>query len=325
MGHRDFRSGNEIVIECNETTGYVSDIQRFSLHDGPGIRTLVFMMGCPMKCEWCCNPEGQKNYPQLRYIANRCSCGVKCDAPCARVCPNNAVTMTSAGDIKMDWELCDSCGHCTEVCLYGARTMLGSKMTVDEVLTEVEQDRSFYSRSGGGVTIGGGEPLVQFEFTLELLKLCKERFLHTAVETCGHAPWKQLKEVSEYADLMYYDIKQIDSDRHIELTGVSNNLILRNAQKVLSEGVKCEVIVRTEIVPGCNDTEENIGSIARFVAESGGEKMELLPYHSLGSSKYAQLGMRYELTEVKPPTDKRMNVLRKIVESSGLREMTGVY
>ena len=203
--------------------------------------------------------------------------------------------------------------------------MLGSKMTVDEVLVEIEQDRPFYNRSGGGVTIGGGEPLVQFEFTLELLKACKERSLHTALETCGYAPWKHLKRVSQYVDLMYYDIKHLDADRHKELTGVSNELILRNAKKVLSEGMQCEVIFRTEIVPGCNDTEENIGIIARFVAESGGEKMELLPYHSLGSSKYAQLGMRYELTEVKPPTEKRMNVLKKIVESSGLREMTGVY
>jgi pyruvate formate lyase activating enzyme len=311
--------------EYKEISGSISNIQRFSLHDGPGIRTLVFMQGCPLQCKWCCNPEGRKNYPQLRYIAAKCSYGIKCDAPCARVCPNNAVTVTSSRKLKMDWALCDSCGKCAEVCLYGARTMLGSKMTVDEVLAEIGQDRSFYNRSGGGMTIGGGEPLLHFEFTLELLKACKEWFLHTAMETCGHAPWKHLKKVSEYLDLMYYDIKHMNPERHRELTGVSNDLILRNAQRVLSGGVKCEVIVRTEVVPGCNDREDDIRAIARFVADSGGEKMELLPYHSLGSSKYNQLGMAYGLSEIKPPTEGKMRKLRGIVESFGLREMTGIY
>jgi len=325
VSRRGSPSNSKIVSERSGTVGYVSDIQRFSLHDGPGIRTLVFIMGCPLQCKWCCNPEGQKNYPQLRYIATKCSCGIKCDAPCARVCPNDAVTVTSAGELKMDWELCDNCGQCTEVCLYGARTMLGSKMTVAEVLAEVEQDSSFYNRSGGGVTIGGGEPLVQFEFTLKLLEAGKERFLHTALETCGHVSWKHLKEVSEYVDLMYYDIKHLDADRHRELTGMSNDLILRNARKTLTGRLGCEVIVRTEVIPGCNDTEEDIRAIARFVAESGGEKMELLPYHALGSSKYTQLGISYELSDTRPPTEERMNTLRKIVESSGLKEMTGVY
>jgi len=202
--------------------------------------------------------------------------------------------------------------------------MLGKGMTVEEIMDEIEKDRAAYRKSGGGVSLGGGEPLMQFEFVLELLKRCKERFLHTALETCGHAPWEHLKEVSEYLDLLYYDIKHMDPEKHKELTGVSNELILSNARKVLSGEVECDVIVRTEVVPGCNDSEESIKAIARFVAESGGKMMELLPYHALGSSKYKQLGLEYELTEVRPPADEQMERLRSIVRSFGLKEMTGV-
>jgi pyruvate formate lyase activating enzyme len=203
--------------------------------------------------------------------------------------------------------------------------MLGRRMTIAEVLAEIEQDRCFYNRSGGGVTIGGGEPLAQSEFVLELLKRCQARFLYTAVETCGHVPWRHLKEASEYLNLLYYDIKHMDSIRHKELTGVSNELILRNAKRVLSGKIKCEVIIRTEVVPDCNDSEKDIEAIARFVVESGGKMMELLPYHALGSSKYRQLGMEYALTDIKPPTEEQMQRLRETVESFGLKEMTGVY
>jgi pyruvate formate lyase activating enzyme len=193
------------------------------------------------------------------------------------------------------------------------------------VLSQIELDRPFYNRSGGGVTLGGGEPLAQFDFTLELLKNCKKRFLHTALETCGQAPWQQIKQVAEYLDLVYFDIKLMDPQKHKEFTGVANGLILANARRVLSGEVTCEVIVRTEVIPGCNDTEEAIAAIAKFVAEASGQKMELLPYHALGSGKYRQLGMPYQLTEIRPPSDERMAELRKIVESFGLKEMTGVY
>jgi len=308
-----------------EITGYVSNIQRFSLHDGPGIRTLVFMQGCPLRCWWCCNPEGQKPYPQLRLISIRCAAGRGCKSPCLDACPEGAITLTKEGQLQMDWSLCKNCGKCTEVCLYGARTMLGKKMTAAEVLNEVEQDRAFYNRSGGGVTIGGGEPLAQFEFVSELLRRCREKFLHTAIETCGHVPWEHLEKVSAYLDLIYYDIKHLNPERHKDLTGVSNKLILSNARKVLSGKISSEVIARTEVIPGCNDSEAEIKDIARFVADAGGKMMELLPYHALGSAKYRELGMDYEITDIKPPTEEQMQRLRKIVESFGLKEMTGVY
>lgn len=313
-----------VATERKELTGWVSNIQRFSLHDGPGIRTLVFIQGCPLACKWCCNPEGQKPYPQLSFISVKCVAADTCGAPCVKACPVGAITLSEEGKPQIDRGICTNCETCAAACLYEALTMLGKKTTVEEVLAEVEKDRAAYRKSGGGVTLGGGEPLMQFEFVLGLLKKCKERFLHTALETCGHAPWEHLKQISEYLDLMYYDIKHMNPERHKEVTGVSNELILSNAKKALSREMKCEVIIRTPIIPGYNDSEESIEATAKFVVESGGKMMELLPYHALGSSKYRQLGMEYELKEIKPPTDEQMARLRNIVESFGLKEMTGV-
>ena len=313
----------DVLVESKEITGFVSNIQRFSLHDGPGIRTLVFMQGCPLACKWCCNPEGQRPYPQLRFLTIKCVGRDTCGAPCVRACPEEAITLSEEGKPQIDWELCTNCGKCAEACPYRALTILGKRMTVEEVLAEVEKDRAFYNRSGGGVTVGGGEPLMQFEFVLAFLKRCKERFLDTGLETCGHAPWEHLKETSKYLGLIYYDIKHMDPEKHKELTGVSNKLILRNAKRALSGEVDSKVIVRTEVIPGHNDSEEHIAAIARFVVESGGKMIELLPYHALGSSKYKQLGMKYELTAIRPPSEEHMRKLRKLVESFGLKEMTG--
>lgn len=315
----------EVLSERKQITGWVFDIQRFSLHDGPGIRTLVFMQGCPLACKWCCNPEGQKHRPQLRFLSIKCVGADKCKAPCVDACPKGAISLSPQGKAVTDWELCQAYGRCTEACLFGARTIAGRRMTVEEVLAEVEKDWSFYNRSGGGVTVGGGEPLMQFEFVLALLKRCKERFFHTALETCGHGPWQHLKPISEYTDLLYYDIKHMNPQKHKELTGVSNELILSNAKRVLSGKVDCEVIVRIPIVPDYNDSKQDVEAIARFVAESGGTMIELLPYHALGSSKYKQLGMQYELGGIRPPSEEQMEKLRNVVKSFGLKEMTGVF
>lgn len=318
-------SSGAVLSERKQITGWIFDIQRFSLHDGPGIRTLVFMQGCPLVCKWCCNPEGQKHHPQLRFLSIKCVGADICKAPCVDACPEGAISLSPESKAATNWELCQTCGRCTEACLFGARTIAGKRMTVDEVVAEVEKDWLFYNRSGGGVTIGGGEPLMQFKFVLALVKKCKERFFHTVLETCGHGQWQHLKQISEYLDLLYYDIKHMASVRHKELTGVSNELILSNARRVLSGEVGCEVIARIPIVPGCNDSEQDVAAIAKFVAESGGTMIELLPYHALGSSKYRQLGMQYELGEVRPPSEEQMERLRNVVKSFGLKEMTGVF
>ena len=303
-------------------TGIVFDIQRYSIHDGPGIRTLVFLKGCPLTCKWCCNPEGQKSQPEIRFLETKCVSQGKCKAPCLKVCPGGAISLNEEGKPETDIEICQSCGKCAEACYYGARILSGKKMTIEELLSEVRKDEPFYRNSSGGVSIGGGEPIVQFEFTREFLKRCKEHSLHTVIETCGHVPWEHLQSVLEYVDLVYFDIKHMSPQKHRELVGVSNDLILRNARYVLSRN-NTQVIVRVPTIPGFNDSEENIKATASFVAESGGKMMELLPYHRLGTSKYRQFGREYELKDIKTPTKEQMQKLRRLVKSSRIKEVTG--
>ena len=278
------------------------------------------MKGCPLSCQWCCNPEGQKYNPEIRFIASKCVGEEKCKAPCVTACPNSAISLYQ-GKPKTDRELCQSCGTCAEACLYEARHLSGRKVTVEELLKEVKKDEPFYLSSGGGVTLGGGEPLVQFEFTREFLKRCKEQHLHTAIETCGYAPWAHLEKILKYVDVIYYDIKHMDPVKHKELTGVSNDLILENARQLLATK-KDQVIIRVPIIPGGNDSEENIKNTAMFVVEVGGKMMELLPYHRFGAAKYAQLDRKYELREKEQPTEEQMNRLKAIVESLGLEEVS---
>ena len=247
-------SNNSEKDSSGEITGLVFNIQRYSIHDGPGIRTLIFMQGCPLRCKWCCNPEGQLAHPQLSYMPVKCTFGDKCSAPCVDACPEGATFINDKGKLEIDWSRFTNCGKCVEACIYGARTMYGKEMTLSEVMEEIEKDSVAYRKSGGGVTIGGGEPLMQLEFVVELLKMCKAKYFHTTMETCGQVPWEHIKEASEYLDLLFYDIKHFDSQKHKELTGVSNELILSNARKVLSGGVKCRVIVRIEVIPGSNDS-----------------------------------------------------------------------
>jgi len=177
------KSDGSKVNEHKEIRGLISNIQKFSVHDGPGIRTLVFMKGCPLRCKWCDNPEGQKGHPQLQFISVKCVGADECGAPCAEACPVGAITLSEEGKPETDRSICLSCGRCALVCLYGARAVIGKSMTVEEVLMEIEKDRAFYRRSGGGVTVGGGEPLMQSEFVSALLKKCKERLLSTIIET----------------------------------------------------------------------------------------------------------------------------------------------
>jgi pyruvate formate lyase activating enzyme len=307
----------------NDTTGTVFNIQRYSIHDGGGIRTLVFLKGCPLRCLWCSNPESQHGAPELGYIESRCVGAKDCGAPCIAACPVGAVDSNAQGKAIVDRSKCDACGKCAQACGKGALKIVGRDMSVTEVMAEVEKDRAFYRRSGGGVTIGGGEPLAQYRFTTELLKAAHEAYLHTALETCGHAPWSHFETVLEHVDLLQFDIKHMDLARHKELTGQSNELILDNLKKVRSIKDPRDVIIRIPVVPGCNDLEENIRSTAKFAAGLGFGRIELVPYHRLGISKYAQYGMVNPLAGCAPPSDVELTWLREVVSACGATEVGG--
>jgi pyruvate formate lyase activating enzyme len=301
-------------------SGLVFNIQRYAIHDGSGVRTLVFMKGCPLKCLWCSNPEGQKSHPEAGFMAAKCVGAEICKARCVEACPERALTLSSEGRPVIDRAACAPCDKCSEACYYGALRLIGREMTVDEVLSEVEKDRPFYRRSGGGVTIGGGEPLMQAEFVAQVLEACQKRHLHTAIETTGFGARQRLGDVLEHLDLVYFDIKHMDPGRHEALTGVSNALVLDNLRELLSAERNYEVIIRVTVIPGFNDSEQNISASARFAAELGCEKMELVPYHKLGVSKYGQYGMEYQLGNVAPPSREEIETLRRLVERFGLRE-----
>ena len=305
------------------TTGQVFNIQRYSIHDGAGIRTLVFLKGCPLRCLWCCNPESQKSEPELGFIESRCVGDRACAAPCLYACPVKAIRLNGYGKPVIDRTTCDACGRCTAACGKDALKVVGREMTVDEVMAEVEKDRAFYRRSGGGITVGGGEPLAQYRFAADLLEAAQEAYLHTALETCGHAPWSHLEAVLKHVDLLQFDLKHMDPAKHQELTGQSNELILGNLKRVLSVKTSQDVIIRIPVVPGCNDSAESVGETARFVAGLGFSQAELIPYHRLGVSKYPQYGMVYPLAGCQPSPPNHLDELRKIVREFGLTEMAG--
>jgi pyruvate formate lyase activating enzyme len=268
-------------------TGRVFDVQRFSLHDGPGIRTVVFFKGCPLRCAWCANPESQRAAPQIAWFQNLCAgCG-----RCVEACPEGAVTMDSGRPLT-DRRLCTACGACAEACSRGARRLMGREMTVDDVVAAVRRDAPFYRRSGGGITFSGGEPLSQPEFLLECLRRTRRLGYHTAVETCGHARWGDLAAAADVADLFLFDLKHIDPVRHERLTGVGNRLILESLEKLLETGA--EVKVRVPVIPGANDDPESVAALAEFVAcHPAIRKVDLLPYHSLGLHKYEALDVHW--------------------------------
>jgi len=301
----------------------VFNIQRFSLHDGPGIRTTVFLKGCSMRCFWCHNPEGQHPEPELRYIAERCiACG-----QCVIACPNHAHEMHDGAHVFLR-EKCELFGKCVESCYSRALQMEGRVMTVDQVMEEVLSDKSFYESSGGGITLSGGEPAFSKDFAREILERCKHNGLHTAIETCGEVPWTSLEALLPFTDMIMMDIKHIDSGKHLLATGHPNDRILSNARRLALSGKR--IVFRTPVVPSVNDTEEEIGQIATFVHEliehcksvgqngCGEIRYELLAFHKLAAGKYPSLGLEYGAGDVDPPTKERMAVLLNAAQRCGV-------
>lgn len=300
--------------------GIVFNIQHYSIHDGPGIRTTVFVNGCPLRCVWCQNPESQTRIPRLFFTAEKCTgCG-KCESVCAQ----KAVTIVEKVS-KTNRQLCKACGTCVENCPNEARALMGKSMTAQEVFNDVNSDAIFYQRSGGGVTVSGGDPLSQADFVIEILKLCKEAGFHTAIDTSGYATWDVFKMVLEYVDMVLYDFKHMDPEEHKKCTGVSNDLILENARNIIREFPGIKLLARIPIVPGYNDSRENIIMTARFISKELGKsiKVHLLPYHRMAETKYERLEEPHLALQIQSPPDDYMEELRKIVESFGLEAVIG--
>jgi pyruvate formate lyase activating enzyme len=291
--------------------GIVFDIQRFSVHDGPGIRTIVFMKGCPLRCLWCSNPESQHRETQLMYIKRNCiGCG-----RCTEACPSDALRLHPA--FNVDYAKCDMCGKCTDVCYSEALSFSGQERTIDEIVHELGKDNIHYKRSGGGITLSGGEPLSQPEFAVELLKKCKAKGWHTAIETTAFTSPYVLDQVLPWLDLVLLDIKHTDNRKHQEFVGQSNEMILNNARYIGQFGIP--MIIRVPVVPTFNDEINELKDIAVFAKSIKGVKeINLLPYHRLGENKYGYLNFDYRMKGIEPPTKEKMLSLKNIVEESGL-------
>lgn len=307
--------------------GLIFDIKKFAVHDGPGIRTTVFFKGCPLNCWWCHNPESINPKPELVLFENKCiGCG-----ECFKVCPNKAHELLEDGTREAyrskstrvyHRDRCALCGECVEVCYAEALVMEGEEVTVEEVMIELRKDIPFYENSGGGITLSGGEPMFQHEFALAILKQCKTEGMHTAIDTSGQASWQIYEEILPYVDLVLYDIKHIDSQKHKIYTGVPNKLILENLRRLSEYDIPIEI--RMPIIPGINDAEEYITRAAQFLTEIKNiTRVELLPYHKLGGSKYTRLEKEYKLPDLEPPEEEEMVEAAEWIRSFGLKVHVG--
>ena len=293
-------------------SGWVFNIQKFSLHDGPGIRDLIFMKGCPLRCRWCSNPESQRPYPEIAYKIDRCI-GFKTCGLCKNACPEKAISRGHTGRAEIDLTLCNHCGRCATVCPDLALELMGREINIAEILDIVSADDGFHFRSGGGVTVGGGDPIMQADFVGALLSACRDRGIDTAIETAGFGQWDQLEKICRYANLILYDVKSMDAEKHKLITGVSNKTILENLGKLANRFPEIPIVVRTPVIPGFNDTSTDISTIVKFLRTIKTlKKYELLPYHKFGTPKYRQLGKTYLYPDTIPPAQECMQRLRAI-------------
>jgi len=313
---------------ADEIFGNIYDIQKYSVHDGPGIRTDVFLKGCPLSCLWCHSPESQRFGDDLAWMDIRCiGRGMGCD--CVSACEHGALTWGAPEEKAEDEEAlisrpvadrekCVRCMKCVGVCPSKALYNPLRRVSLEEVMVMIRKDARYYARSGGGVTISGGEPMGQFDFTLALARQCKAEGFHVALDTTGFAPWEHYEQILPYVDLFLYDLKHMDSAMSRRLVGVPNELILENARKIAAAGGRIQF--RFPMIPKLNATEENIRATAAFCLElmDAIDTVQLLPYHKMGEAKYLRLGQKYRITNVEPPSAEFMEQQLAYFRSLGL-------
>ncbi len=283
----------------------VSNIQGYSIHDGTGIRTVVFLKGCPLRCKWCANPENLENRIQIGFLARLCAnCG-----RCAKTCTRGAI-VPGEDVYRIDLSKCDCCFECLDTCYYDALVRYGEEMTSEEVFAKVRRDKMFYESSGGGVTVSGGEPLIHIDFVSELFRMCREEGISTCIETCGMVPSSSIERIADLTDEYYFDIKLIDPALHRKYTGADNTQILANARLLAERGEK--ILFRQPFIPGVNTGEEQIEATASFLKSlPGSYALQLMPYHRMGISKYEALDVPYEMKDIKVQSSEELETARK--------------
>ncbi len=307
-----------INVKREDDKGLIFSIQKFCIHDGPGVRTTVYMKGCSLRCKWCSNPESMSPCPEIMLFDMRC---IKCES-CIEACPKGAISFVD-GLRTINWASCDECLKCAEACPTKAIEQTGTYISQENLLFEIEKDRIFYEESGGGVTFSGGEPLVQWKFILAVLKRCKERNIHTALDTTGNINGDIFEKVIKNVDLVLYDVKHLDTERHKEMTGIGNRLIVENLKNLKKMNQKAKVWLRIPIVPGYNDTQEFIRKLGDLAVDIRADKISLMPYHNLGEQKYERLGRIYPLKEVSFLQKEDVEKYKKKLQSFGLKVSIG--